>query len=300
MKKLWILPDAGLGNRLNCIYSGLYYRKKFDCELNILWIKDMGCNISFEEIFEIPEKTNVITLYNFGRKDGFIIRSLLSKIYFMFIKIKTRYLESVQTRYLYIDNGEDGVIQTFENNRNVCFKSSGPFCDKNHFAEVRYSLEPRKELLDRAKTIMEPYKGKKIVGIHIRRTDHTISIENSPLEKFIEFMDQQEEGTYFYLATDEESTRQKLESRYNVIPRITYSNQATRRSSDGMKDAYVEMLCLSMCDRIFGSYGSTFSMISAYMGQKRLDFAGQDSYWNDEYKLNDCLIASWMPKTEDK
>ena len=39
MKKLWILPDAGLGNRLNCIYSGLYYRKKFDCELKWFWDK---------------------------------------------------------------------------------------------------------------------------------------------------------------------------------------------------------------------------------------------------------------------
>ena len=32
-----------------------------------------------------------------------------------------------------------------------------------------------------------------------------------------------------------------------------------------MQDAVIEMLCLALCEKIYGSYGSTFSNVASYI-----------------------------------
>ena len=294
MNDIWIQPDAGLGNRLNCIYTGLYYSRKYGKKLHIVWTRENCCNVPFEKLFEPMENVEVHTLFLLGKRPGYILRSYLGARQLKELKENMDFLDAGATRYLYIDGGEEAVCTKLEQDKPVLFMSSGPFCDIEHFAQMRREICPKKEIRDRVDMILEPYRGKRLVGIHIRRTDHQTAIDKSPVEKFTEFMDRQGEDTYFYLATDDETIRQELEVRYKLIPRMPFAKSVTRKSSDGMRDAYVEMLCLAGCECILGSFGSTFSMIAAFMGECRLDFAGQESYWNEELKINECLIASWM------
>lgn len=48
---------------------------------------------------------------------------------------------------------------------------------------------------------------------------------------------------------------------------LAKNNQAVidRTSTNGMEDAVIEMLCLALCEKIYGSYGSTFSNVASYI-----------------------------------
>jgi hypothetical protein len=87
------------------------------------------------------------------------------------------------------------------------------------------------------------------IGIHIRRTDHQQAIDESPLELFIEAIDREQESSSrmaaydgapfsIYLATDDEATKAALRRRYGKRV-ITSEAEATRESTDGIRDALV-------------------------------------------------------------
>ena len=110
--------------------------------------------------------------------------------------------------------------------------------------------------------------GGRIIGVHIRRTDHVESIENSPTELFYSKMNSimEECNTIFYVATDDQTVLDEISKSFPVINHICFSDKITRISSNGMKDAYVDMLCLSKCEKIYGSFNSTFSAMAGIIG----------------------------------
>ena len=106
------------------------------------------------------------------------------------------------------------------------------------------------------------------IGVHIRRTDHQQAIHESPLELFTDAIDHEADlhsDLCVYLATDDEATKAALRQRYGQ--RILTSNTpATRDTTDGIRDALVEMYTLSHTAQIYGSAGSSFSTIAAILG----------------------------------
>ena len=78
-----------------------------------------------------------------------------------------------------------------------------------------------------------------------------------------------------YLATDDEATKDAMRKRYGK--RVIMSNaKATRESTDGIRDALVEMYALSRTRHIFGSAGSTFSPIAACLGDVPITILQRD------------------------
>ncbi len=106
------------------------------------------------------------------------------------------------------------------------------------------------------------------IGVHIRRTDHQQAIQESPLELFTDAIDHEADlhpDLCVYLATDDEATKAALRQRYGQ--RILTSNtSATRDTTDGIREALIEMYTLSRTAHIYGSAGSSFSTIAAYLG----------------------------------
>ncbi len=111
------------------------------------------------------------------------------------------------------------------------------------------------------------------IGIHVRRTDHKASIEESTLGSFINKMNDaiaDYEGVRFFLATDDHDVEEDLN---RVFPGrvFTYCNKTWgRNSKSGMESAIIDCLCLSRCDYILGSYRSVFSKFSALYGDIEL------------------------------
>ena len=103
------------------------------------------------------------------------------------------------------------------------------------------------------------------VGVHIRRTDHTKCIENSPLEFFIDMMNKEPSDTKFYLATDCLETKNKLKELFKERI-ITSSIILKRTTREGVRGALQDFVSLSNCSKIIGTRYSSFSEMAALYG----------------------------------
>lgn len=122
-----------------------------------------------------------------------------------------------------------------------------------------------------AKIINHSYD--KVLGVHIRRTDHSVAITNSSTETFTKQIDkilESTKGIAVFLATDSIEEEEKLKERYGDRLITMKKKKWDRSSREGMKEAIIESLCLSLCDCVIGSYTSVFSYFSARYGRKRL------------------------------
>ena len=75
---------------------------------------------------------------------------------------------------------------------------------------------------------------------------------------------------FFYIATDDRDELKNLEDRYG--DRIISYREKTwgRDTPEAIKDALIDILCLSRCTKIIGSSGSGFSLVAAGMGDIEL------------------------------
>ena len=282
-KYIMAQPDAGLGNRLKCIYSGLYYADLYNVPLDLLWLREPCCNVEYSDLFEESENIRVHTIFRLGYKNKYAFKSIATDRLLEKIKKKLKYFDAGMTSGFYKANGEPGIKTEIEENHAVCFMSSGQNCADEHFLLQLGKIRPAREILNRVDEIMSPYKDCRTVGIHIRRTDHTEAIANSSLESFIEIMKRESEiedteksadtKVWFYLATDDSEVEKSLFEMFSCIPHICFSSEKSRSTSAGMKDAYVDMLCLSKCEKIYGSFESTFSQMAALIGNAPLIIA---------------------------
>ena len=68
----------------------------------------------------------------------------------------------------------------------------------------------------------------------------------------------------FYLATDDEKIKQDMKKKYGE--RIITLNLSLRRNTtQGMKDAVVDLFCLGSTSKIIGSHHSTYSIIASQL-----------------------------------
>ena len=76
----------------------------------------------------------------------------------------------------------------------------------------------------------------------------------------------------FYVATDDASVKQELREALSPEKLIFYEKGIIDRDSkEGLQDALIEMLALSKCRKILGSYNSTFSLLPSYIGNIPLE-----------------------------
>lgn len=73
-----------------------------------------------------------------------------------------------------------------------------------------------------------------------------------------------------YLATDDESVKQKLQKRYGK--RLIYvKDKADRSSISGIQGGIVDMYTLARTQKILGSFHSSFSELAAQLGDIPLE-----------------------------
>ena len=114
--------------------------------------------------------------------------------------------------------------------------------------------------------------GDDATGFHIRRTDNTVSITESPVEAFITEAENEfalHPGRKIYLATDDNEVKHLFHARFHGKT-VTTPATADRRSLSGMRHALTEMLVLAGCARIIGSFYSSYSEAAAILGDTPL------------------------------
>lgn len=250
---LILSPHGGLCNRLRAIASANKLVNEYNDKLSIIWQVNNSLGCKFQDMFKINE----LDLQN----DRFEFR----------IKGIRR---SSDERYT------QDTIDKFLNNykkdssKKYCLETFSNFYYSNDYAW----LELQDELKERLDGITNEF-GDRTIGVHIRRTDNIDSINNSPIELFFEVMDGEiakNQKTQFFVATDDISTKNEIINKYKdrIITNKAY--KTTRKSAVGMKDAAIDLFALAACDKIYGSFWSSFSEVAADIGNTELEVVKKD------------------------
>lgn len=114
---------------------------------------------------------------------------------------------------------------------------------------------------------------KSAIGIHIRRTDNLISKDESPINLFVEKMEYEiskDKNILFYVATDDDMVRKMLLNKFRKNIILQKEIEFSRNNYHGMMCALTDLINLSNCKKIYGSYWSSFSEVAAAIGNIEL------------------------------
>lgn len=267
-------PCAGLGNRLLGLASAHTVAEKLGRELVVMWKREVGCNIRADELFDLPMQ--VIEISENGFKKEPIARWKGDRVKKQWRKKAGRFFSCDDVEQIKREQGYEALYRMIEQEPVVYIKAFGPICEVG--APDYAFLRPAPGIMEKGAGLFERLTGN-TVGVHVRRTDHTEAIANSPIDVFVEKMQQElaaEQETKFFVATDDATVREELRQK---LPQATLifpeSGIIDRNSREGLRDALIEMLALSKCRKIIGSYNSTFSLLPSYIGNIPLVIAAQ-------------------------
>ena len=110
-------------------------------------------------------------------------------------------------------------------------------------------------------------KYENLIGVHIRRTDNAVSVEESPTDIYFPIIDKVIDcykNSIIYIATDDKAEIGKIIDKYGsekvaYLPKI----ERKRNTKKGIIDAAVELYILASCKAIIGSYYSSFTDTAA-------------------------------------
>lgn len=266
--KIYIVPDGGLANRFRAMVSGIYLAQVTQREPIIIWHSDNLCNVSLSDILQVesipadimvPNEMCYRVVYESPRKKNLFLPRIFAPL-----KFKKRYYDATNLMP-YCDNIEALRAEVEVTNGDVLLFSGQEFYDfpRELFREI---IKPSDSVLQRAEEILGGQNPK--TCFQIRRTDHSTAIEQSPLELFLDKMEEIS-GQTFFLATDDELVKSEVKKRFgdNVI---FNEHPAIRSSREGIIDAMAEIVIMSKCDVIYGSAGSSFPDAASWMGDNRL------------------------------
>lgn len=262
-KQLTYIPVGGLGNRMRGIASAIHLAEKVEADLLIVWFKDQGLNCRFDELFQPLVHENVdITL----REAAFADKVLMDRP-----RKKNLFIPCIFQRIMFdsclYELDIDGLRANGFDFQDWASKAKKPYIASysnffpNNEKKRLAIFKPTDELQARIEEVCSSFD-ENTIGLHIRRTDHTVAIAQSPTELFDNAILQFEGKNNFYLATDSEEEKQHFKETFGDL--ITTSpTKAVRSTTEGIKDAVVELYVLSRTSRIIGSAQSTYSIAAA-------------------------------------
>ena len=184
------------------------------------------------------------------------------------------YLNRFQYDFVFLDNMAEKVWhnklklqQEVDKAKDVLICS----CQElNYFDLEDYRLfVPKAALQQRIDQVCERITGNTI-GVHIRGTDHEASKKHSPFGLFITQMEEEIDrnpAVTFFLSTDEEKYQEKLLGKFGEHRILYHKKVFGRHVTEGVRDAVVDLFCLSKTSKIYGSYFSSFSEVAGRIGQ---------------------------------
>lgn len=274
-----LVPRGGLANRMRAVASAVALAHAAGAHLEVVWMATSDLCALFSDLFLTDGLPFTLTEYS-GRKFSYLphrakylfLPTLLQRLRYS----NTLRDESAADNPLLISYSRERVDDYFR--RHACgqvyidtcyqFYDFDPHCYSELF---RPSAEVEKRVHELLSDDSEGYIAP--TGIHIRRTDHVKSIANSPLELFEKEIAERLESDprqIFYLATDDDATKERLT---NMFPGriLTSCFTASRASRSGMIEGAAEMFVLSRCSGIIGSFNSSFSKAASMIGDISLE-----------------------------
>ncbi|PLX78350.1 MAG: hypothetical protein C0616_14760 [Desulfuromonas sp.] len=256
MKKILFEPLGGLCNRLRALASALSLGSALEKEIWLLWRRDWTLNCDFDDLFIRPSAvTRIISLHG---QVGIRFADLLSALGCDRRWDQDEILQGMREGYDFTEVGQYSrpLLRTEER-----FFKPTDFAAFHPVASLQEKIDAYRPQLEGA------------IGLHLRRTDNIRAREASPTDLFIEAIDKEldlDAATRVFLATDDPVEEVLLKRRYGE--RLFFHPKQVRGRDDplAIRDAVVDLYCLSMCRRIYGSYWSSFSEMASEIGSVEL------------------------------
>lgn len=257
-----IQPSGGLCNRMRVINSAWELAKKRGDRLTVLWYLCPELNCPFEALFKPVKEIRIIN-----------IRSLKDprKLFYQLTARQRFGNEDI------LKNKTDGILHQnfYESLKNPVYLFTWEHFYPSHDYHFYVPASSLQKRIDRITASF----GKRCVGVHIRRTDNTISMGKSTTEQFLALMHKELDAypeTCFFVATDDGKEEALLRK---TFPGRIISNETrtlSRDSLEGMQDALLDLYCLAAAKKLIGSYWSSFTDIAADMKGIEKVIAGED------------------------
>ena len=277
MKTNTIILEGGLGNRMRVAAAAYALAERTGIPMRVLWTSQWGMRCRFDDLFkEAPSGGGEFIRDATGFERLLFARPTLKNLHLPRLLQRLHYRHIIYAPQIWYLNKDGFEYEAWFRQGGGLMTAYRDFCPWTS-DDLRSLFQPNDEvqrLINERTAAFSPYT----IGLHIRRTDHLQAIDESPLELFTNVVDQeagQHSDLRIYLATDDEATKQHFFDRYGDRV-ITSPAEATRESTDGIRDALVEMYALSRTRHIYGSAGSTFSPIAACLGDVPITILQRD------------------------
>lgn len=272
---------AGLGNRMYSIASAYHLAQIAKQKLLILWKVDNTLGSQADSIFCLPEDIEIIYITEFSSKHTPWKRLKSTRLKNSYKTTASTVFTSLSISMLMRHAEGYAYLKALAERPELLYiESYVSFLPEADDQSPYYRIfTPSEQVMQKARSILAQIKPDTI-GLHIRRTDHIDAIQHSPLSAFTDQMElclKENPSATFFVATDDPETERRLLTTYPQAVIVNSTKQFTRKSTDGIIDAYVDIFCLSRCARIIGSYGSSFSQVASKLTNtplKIVDTAG--------------------------
>lgn len=251
------VPLGGLCNRMRAIASGVTIAKKIGCPISVHWNENKECYAEFSDLF-LPVQVDGVTVKPYSRLD----------FYLALDRKRNFNVPGLIRNFIFDKQIDDGLCM---DDREIDKLQGRIYIISGGFVAECYSLTelfvPTLEIQEQINELKSHFS-EHVYGVHIRRTDNKWSIQKNEIDDYRRFMDQKIEtcpDVTFYLATDSMDVKRLMINRYG--DQIVFHKAILERSSlQGMKDAVVDLWCLSLTKEIIGSYYSSYSDTAAELG----------------------------------
>jgi hypothetical protein len=234
---------------MRSIDSAIALAEKLGKKLHVIWLLTSECNCKFQHLFIVPKKVNRLIQFRAIKPLGLFYKAL--HLYYSYFN-HYNCLDQKRIEGL-IDKMNDLEELTMRNRVFIStysrfYPSSHPF---RSFVPTKYLEE-----------IINSYKEKNMIGVHIRRKDSIRSMTYSPLEGFIECMKEEidkNNEVKFFVSTDDPQVEVQLRNIFHHRIVTHNKNSLIRNSHLAIQDAVIDLYCLANCSKLIGSYWSSFT-----------------------------------------
>lgn len=264
-----LIPTSGLGNRLRIMATSIKLAREGNKKLQVYWNRNSELNARFNQLFEYPLHFSVKEI-PLKFKIWIEMRRFSSKLF----GFENWYLSLFKFDFVFLDRMITDISQSRLNLQKEVNRASNvlicSYEEVNYFDLPDYQLfKPVAAIQNEIDSHVRRFKPFTI-GIHIRATDHTTSLKNSPFYLFENKIEEElrlDNDATFFVATDDEDYQNKLLQKFGREKILFHKKVFRRDQSEGIKDAVVDLFCLSRTSKIYGSYHSSFSYVAGRIGQ---------------------------------
>lgn len=245
----------GLANRLRTIWSAAAYQEHYNLRLRVVWPITPDLPTSHERLVRL--------------NSGISIRSVGLSSRSMRARFKAEKLVLSTLGFGYERRESVPWVSTFTPK-----KPRVPF----YWLRTCYEFFPTDRIpcpfqpSDEVNALIDSRRNRinidlsSAIGIHIRRRDHTRAIKRSPLSLFIDRihnLTSKDSDQQFFVCSDDNDEILRLQGVFGRNRIVSSEARGLPRNHpEAALDAMADLVLLSKCKAIWGSYGSSFSSVA--------------------------------------